>query len=316
MGTAMNDVIPFAFDSHAVRVVMHDGEPWFNATDICDALEMGNPSQAIKSHVDTEDLQKLETLTAGGRQNQNHVNESGLYALIFGSTKPEAKRFKRWVTHEVLPTLRKTGSYAMPGAADPLPPSVSHRADHIVAATRSFNGLMRAAATLKLGHLRAVRSATAATLRHTGVDLLAELGVEEHELAPALQAPAAPLSLAERFTAAWLAGELPLPLAACTTGQLYRALQRWAAEQGERGAPAQGVASAQIGRWAGERLTLRTVRLGATRQVVRLWIPAGEGPAGNESISAWAAEAVKAFGVASEDTASPGSVGGMAPTQC
>ena len=106
----MSAIIPFQFEAHAVRVQVDElGQPWFNATDVCDALEMGNPSQAIKSHVDAEDLQKLETLTAGGRQRQNHVNESGLYALILGSTKDAAKRFKRWVTSEVLPAIRKTG---------------------------------------------------------------------------------------------------------------------------------------------------------------------------------------------------------------
>ena len=108
----MSAIIPFQFEAHAVRVQVDElGQPWFNATDVCDALEMGNPSQAIKSHVDAEDLQKLETLTAGGRQRQNHVNESGLYALILGSTKDAAKRFKRWITGEVLPAIRKTGGY-------------------------------------------------------------------------------------------------------------------------------------------------------------------------------------------------------------
>lgn len=118
----MSAIIPFQFEAHAVRVQVDDqGQPWFNATDVCNALEMGNPSQVIKSHVDAEDLQKLETLTAGGRQRQNHVNESGLYALILGSTKDAAKRFKRWVTREVLPSIRKTGSYAVPGAIAKLP---------------------------------------------------------------------------------------------------------------------------------------------------------------------------------------------------
>jgi hypothetical protein len=72
--------------------------------------------------VDSEDVQKLDTLTPGGRQRQNHVNESGLYALILGSTKDAAKRFKRWVTSEVLPSIRKTGAYsATPVAALPAP---------------------------------------------------------------------------------------------------------------------------------------------------------------------------------------------------
>lgn len=124
----MSAIIPFQFEAHAVRVQIDAaGLPWFNATDVCDALEMGNPSQAIKSHVDAEDLQKLETLTAGGRQRQNHVNESGLYALILGSTKEAAKRFKRWVTSEVLPAIRKTGSYSSVNAQPALPAPTQDR---------------------------------------------------------------------------------------------------------------------------------------------------------------------------------------------
>ena len=109
----MSAIIPFQFEAHAMRVQVDDaGLPWFNASDVCDALEMGNPSQAIKSHVDADDLQKLEVIDNLGRTQQtNHVNESGLYALIFGSRKESAKRFKRWVTSEVLPSIRKTGEY-------------------------------------------------------------------------------------------------------------------------------------------------------------------------------------------------------------
>ena len=75
----MSAIIPFQFEAHAVRVQIDElGLPWFNATDVCDALEMGNPSQAIKSHVDADDLQKLEVIDSLGRtQRANHVNESG-----------------------------------------------------------------------------------------------------------------------------------------------------------------------------------------------------------------------------------------------
>ncbi|MFC7434872.1 Bro-N domain-containing protein [Hydrogenophaga bisanensis] len=129
----MSAIIPFQFEARAVRVQIDDaGLPWFNASDVCDALEMGNPSQAVKSHVDAEDLQKLETLTAGGRQRQNHVNESGLYALILGSTKDAAKRFKRWVTGEVLPAIRKTGAYAVPGTLAALPAPTHDRVSAIL----------------------------------------------------------------------------------------------------------------------------------------------------------------------------------------
>ena len=88
-----------------VRAIMRDGEPWFVAADVCKALEIGNPSQVL---VRLEDDEKMNTLISNegnqrGNPNMTVVNESGLYALIFGSRKPEAKVFKRWVTSEILP---------------------------------------------------------------------------------------------------------------------------------------------------------------------------------------------------------------------
>lgn len=116
----MKDVMPFAFDDCLVRAVTREGEPWFNAKDVCTALGFANPWQAVETHVEKDDLQKLEVIDSFGRaQSTNHVSESGLYALIFGSTKPEAKRFKKWVTSEVLPSIRKTGGYSVEGAGGP-----------------------------------------------------------------------------------------------------------------------------------------------------------------------------------------------------
>ena len=130
----MSAIIPFHFEAHTVRVQVDEaGLPWFNASDICEALEMGNPSQALKSHVDADDLQKLEIIDNLGRtQRANHVNESGLYALILGSTKDAAKRFKRWVTSEVLPAIRKTGVYAVPGTLAALPAPTHDRVSAIL----------------------------------------------------------------------------------------------------------------------------------------------------------------------------------------
>ena len=109
----MSTIIPFQFETHALRVQVDDAsQPWFNANDVCEALQLGNARQALESHVDDEDVQQMDTLTPGGKQLTNHVNESGLYALIFGSRKESAKRFKRWVTSEVLPAIRKDGYYA------------------------------------------------------------------------------------------------------------------------------------------------------------------------------------------------------------
>ena len=130
----MSAIIPFQFEAHAVRVQVDDhGLPWFNASDVCDALEMVNPSHAIKSHVDADDLQKLEIIDALGRpQRANYVNESGLYALILGSTKEAAKRFKRWVTSEVLPAIRKTGAYSATSTMAALPAPTHDRVSAIL----------------------------------------------------------------------------------------------------------------------------------------------------------------------------------------
>ena len=106
----------FNFEKRDVRVVMKGSEPWFVAKDVCEVLELSNPSEALKGLDDDErgSLRISEgTSPAGGNPNMNIISESGLYTLIMRSNKPEAKRFRKWVTSEVLPTLRKTGSYSV-----------------------------------------------------------------------------------------------------------------------------------------------------------------------------------------------------------
>jgi len=112
-----SSIIPFTFAAFTVRTQMDDhGSPWFNANDVCEALEFANPRTALDNHVDQDDVLKADIIDALGRtQEANFVNESGLYSLIFGSPKEAAKKFKRWVTSEVLPALRKHGMY---GKAD------------------------------------------------------------------------------------------------------------------------------------------------------------------------------------------------------
>jgi len=109
----------FSFKGHAVRTVIHDGEPWFVAADVCAVLEHGNPRQVIV-RLDDDEKGVLNVDTPGGVQEMNIINESGLYALIFSSRKPEARGFRRWVTNEVLPAIRKTGRYEM-GQLPPCP---------------------------------------------------------------------------------------------------------------------------------------------------------------------------------------------------
>lgn len=109
-----NEVMALSFENQALDTQVINNELWFAANSLAKMLGFGNPRQAVSTHVEKEDVQKLDTLTKGGKQAINFVNESGMYALIFGSTKAEAKRFKHWVTSKVLPQIRKTGSYGKP----------------------------------------------------------------------------------------------------------------------------------------------------------------------------------------------------------
>lgn len=108
----MNDVTIFRKDEFgAVRAVTLEGEPWFVAADVCRALGIGNSSDAVKRLDDDEHaLVSIEGLSRGNDK-ANIVNEPGLYGLVLASRKPEAKAFKRWITHEVIPSIRKTGGY-------------------------------------------------------------------------------------------------------------------------------------------------------------------------------------------------------------
>ena len=94
-----------------LNTVVINEEIWLNANDVCRALGYSNPWDALAKHVDKEDLAKHEALTEGGKQQMNYINESGFYSLVFGSKLPGAKDFKKWVTSEVLPSIRKQGYY-------------------------------------------------------------------------------------------------------------------------------------------------------------------------------------------------------------
>lgn len=95
-----------------VRIILQDNEPWFVAKDVCECLAISKHRDAI-SRLDTDERGSLKVDTLGGKQEMATVNEYGLYSLVLSSRKPEAKEFKRWITHDVLPSLRKYGSYSM-----------------------------------------------------------------------------------------------------------------------------------------------------------------------------------------------------------
>ena len=96
-----------------IRTAGTSEEPLFCATDVCRSLGYVNGRDAVSKHVDERDVAKRDTPTKSGSQLMTYVNESGLYALIFGSKLEQARDFKRWITGEVLPTIRKTGSYSI-----------------------------------------------------------------------------------------------------------------------------------------------------------------------------------------------------------
>jgi prophage antirepressor-like protein len=97
-----------------IRTVTVDGEPWFVAKDIAEILQYTNTQKAIRDHVDEEDKLTERIVLSGQNREVICINESGLYSLILSSKMPGAKRFKRWVTAEVLPQIRRTGTYQKP----------------------------------------------------------------------------------------------------------------------------------------------------------------------------------------------------------
>jgi prophage antirepressor-like protein len=110
-----NELSIFDFEENAVRVLMRDEQPWFVAVDVCRVLDIANSRDAV-SGLDDDEKGVGSADTLGGKQTVNIISESGLYALIFTSRKPEARKFRKWVTSEVLPAIRKSGRYEMADA--------------------------------------------------------------------------------------------------------------------------------------------------------------------------------------------------------
>lgn len=111
-----------------IRVINIDGNVWFVAKDVAEALGYKNPRRAISMHIDEDDVTKCYITDSIGRQQEmTFINESGLYSLILGSKLPSAKQFKRWITSEVLPQIRKTGGY-IPVVAEETPEQLMARA--------------------------------------------------------------------------------------------------------------------------------------------------------------------------------------------
>lgn len=110
----------FDYKGQQVRTILINGEPHWIANDICKILGFANPRETLK-RLDEDEVSSIDVTDSLGRnQNTNVINEPGLYSLILGSKKQEAKEFKKWITHEVIPSIRKTGSYSIPTSIEDL----------------------------------------------------------------------------------------------------------------------------------------------------------------------------------------------------
>jgi prophage antirepressor-like protein len=155
----MSNIIPFKYQEKEIRIVEDsEGNPWWVAKDVCDALGIKNPSQAIEFLDDDE-----RSMFNIGRQGEvNIISESGLYGLITNSRKEEAKSFQRWVRKDVLPSIRKTGSYSLP----------DHEPETLVPVSREFKAAVAIARAAGLKGNQAVLCANKAVRRIMGVNTL------------------------------------------------------------------------------------------------------------------------------------------------
>ena len=271
----MTELSVFAFDSHAVRVVLVDGEPWFVGKDVAEVLGYKDTTNAIKLHC--KGVAKHHPLsTPGGLQEVRIISEPDMLRLVVGSKLPAAERFERWVFEEVLPSIRKTGAYidpAAPGAmgvqAQPMP-YLSHVADFHVAADRVFRSVLRSARSAGVPLPAAVRQASAVTQAQTGMDMIGLLDAHAH--LQALDArEAAPQAVrhagAARFWQEWAGGELEgLPYQSCLAAQAYQAYTHWCALMREAETARREVFTATVieaAAQAGQALRVKPMRIGA-----------------------------------------------------
>jgi len=129
MTSSLSSLLPFHYEGAQIRVLSDSqGDPWFIAADLLASLAL---DRKALERLDDDEKGVSSIHTPGGEQAMTIVNEPGLYNLVLGSRKPEAKRFKRWVTHEVLPAIRRTGSYAVPNLASTQPALPANKQDSV-----------------------------------------------------------------------------------------------------------------------------------------------------------------------------------------
>ena len=195
----MSDLKVFAYGEQQVRTVLVDDAPWWVLADVCKALGVANSRNAASRLApDEKGVHLVDTLR--GKQRMTVVNESGLYAVILRSDKPEAKKFKRWVTHEVLPSIRQTGAYDAASAQAPADtvPVAAPVVPELSAGVRLKRAelLIRAAEHPALPQDEQVRLLNQAAMDLTGLGVKSPTTGAEQFPAPALAGPRFPRSFA------------------------------------------------------------------------------------------------------------------------
>ena len=194
----MSDLKVFAYGEQQVRTVLSEGEPWWVLTDVCRVLGLKRADSTARKLDDDEKGTHLVS-TLRGKQPVLTVNESGLYAVILRSDKPEAKKFKRWVTHEVLPSIRQTGAYAVSTQApERTVPVAAPVVPELSAGVRLKRAelLIRAAEHPALPQDEQVRLLNQAAMDLTGLGVKSPTTGAEQFPAPALAGPRFPRSFA------------------------------------------------------------------------------------------------------------------------
>lgn len=157
------NIMPFSYGEQEIRVITDEqGNPWWVAKDVCDVLGLSNPTKALEPLDDDERAKK----NLGPQRAVNVINESGLYTLILRSNKPAAKPFRKWVTAEVLPAIRRTGFYQQPEAARKKKPS------SLLPIAREFRAALRLARGMGFQGTQAIYEACCLVRKQTGFDPL------------------------------------------------------------------------------------------------------------------------------------------------
>lgn len=301
----MSSPIPFNFDGLTVRVSTDDrGVAWFVGRDVAEALGYERPNDALQQHCRGAVKRRPIADALGRLQDTRLISEPDLYRLVVGSRLPAAERFERWVFEEVLPTIRRTGSYfAQPAAAD---------MRGVNTAFWLIPTAVRAGRALGLQRDAAIVAANRTVSSLTGVDAMALLGIE----APAADALPAPKPEAE-FLLAWesgavvLADDVTLPFVPCTGRQLHTAYQLWWRREERQGWPQAetqfiGFVGRQPGWIAGRPQQTYRDRTGAGHLARKMVIPATARPPISLTRTEWLTEGYFKFQAALDAAQSTG----------